>query len=504
MEKQIYNPFLPLSEYIPDGEPHVFGDRVYIYGSHDKENGDKFCMLPYVTYSAPIDDLTNWRYEGVIYTNEGDPHVTDSHKYMYAPDVVKGNDGRYYLYYSLEGYGKNYVNEGVISVAVADSPSGRFTYLGDVKNPDGSPYKHFCMFDPAVINDEGRIFLYYGAGTFSALSKLPGFLLNSIERNMHGLTYREMTHGKYEENSYLGANVVELCDDMLTVKTEAKRIIPDCLEAKKKYPDYVGHGFFEASSIRKFNGKYYFIYSTEKMHELAYAISDYPDRDFKYQGVLISNGDIGLNGRTEAEKTRDIGNNHGSVEYIDGKYYIFYHRHTNQTAYSRQACAEEIEMDAEGRFVMAECTSCGLNQGPLVADGEYPASIACVIKGLSKIKGAMSGQHGKKVNNPYVAADSNGQFIKNISNGSIVGFKYFSFEKNTTATVTLRGTAKGKICFFTDEACNNQVGSVDISLEGDEWCDFQCPINIEQIQALYIRFEGSGKLDFIKMKFALS
>ena len=138
MENQIYNPFLPLDEYIPDGEPHVFGNRVYIYGSHDKENGDKFCMLPYVAYSAAVDDLTNWRHEGVIYTNEEDPHVTASRKYMYAPDVVKGNDGRYYLYYSLEGYGKNYANDGVISVAVSDSPGGRFRYLGDVRNADGS------------------------------------------------------------------------------------------------------------------------------------------------------------------------------------------------------------------------------------------------------------------------------------------------------------------------------------------------------------------------------
>ena len=51
--KQVFNPYLPLNEYIPDGEPHVFGDRVYIYGSHDKENGDDFCMLDYVPGPRP-------------------------------------------------------------------------------------------------------------------------------------------------------------------------------------------------------------------------------------------------------------------------------------------------------------------------------------------------------------------------------------------------------------------------------------------------------------------
>lgn len=44
MKKEVYNPYLPLSEYIPDGEPHVFGDRVYVYGSHDRSHGTTFCM----------------------------------------------------------------------------------------------------------------------------------------------------------------------------------------------------------------------------------------------------------------------------------------------------------------------------------------------------------------------------------------------------------------------------------------------------------------------------
>ena len=52
------NPFLPLNEYIPDGEPHVFGDRVYLYGSHDQARSDRFCVQDYTVWSAPVDDLT--------------------------------------------------------------------------------------------------------------------------------------------------------------------------------------------------------------------------------------------------------------------------------------------------------------------------------------------------------------------------------------------------------------------------------------------------------------
>lgn len=64
---QAYNPYLPSWEYIPDGEPHVFDGRVYVYGSHDRFNAPMFCMNDYVCWSAPVDDLGDWRYEGVIY-----------------------------------------------------------------------------------------------------------------------------------------------------------------------------------------------------------------------------------------------------------------------------------------------------------------------------------------------------------------------------------------------------------------------------------------------------
>ncbi|MBO5555421.1 MAG: hypothetical protein J5941_07820, partial [Solobacterium sp.] len=64
MKTQAYNPFLPLHVYIPDGEPHVFGDRVYLFGSHDREAGDTFCSEPYEVWSAPVNDLSDWSCPG--------------------------------------------------------------------------------------------------------------------------------------------------------------------------------------------------------------------------------------------------------------------------------------------------------------------------------------------------------------------------------------------------------------------------------------------------------
>ena len=95
--KQVFNPFLPSWEYIPDGEPHIFGDRVYLYGSHDRFNGKAFCLNDYVCWSAPVDNLKEWRYEGVIWKKSDDPvKVKGFFKDMYAPDVVQGIDGKYY------------------------------------------------------------------------------------------------------------------------------------------------------------------------------------------------------------------------------------------------------------------------------------------------------------------------------------------------------------------------------------------------------------------------
>ena len=98
------NPFLPLNEYIPDGEPHVFGDRVYLYGSHDKARSNRFCVQDYTVWSAPVTDLSDWTNHGVTYKKIQDPRSKPGREVdFYAPDCVRGNDGRYYLYYCAMG-----------------------------------------------------------------------------------------------------------------------------------------------------------------------------------------------------------------------------------------------------------------------------------------------------------------------------------------------------------------------------------------------------------------
>ena len=132
MKKEyVLNPYLPEWEYIPDGEPHVFGNRVYLYGSHDRAHGEKYCMNDYVCYSADIHDLKDWRYEGVIYRSRQDPRAQTEVHQMWAPDVARGKDGRYYLYYCLDDSIRS------IGVAVCDTPAGKYEFYGLVQDGKG-------------------------------------------------------------------------------------------------------------------------------------------------------------------------------------------------------------------------------------------------------------------------------------------------------------------------------------------------------------------------------
>lgn len=429
MKKQVYNPFLPLHEYIPDGEPHIFGDRVYHYGSHDREGGYTFCMQDYVVYSAPVDDLTDWRYEGVTYKASQDPNYPKM-KYMYAPDVVQGNDGRYYLYYCMGGdYGYGGY-QGPISVAVCDTPAGQYEFLGYVRNPDGTPMMKYICFDPAVLNDNGTIRVYYG--TQYNFEEEPDFLENESyiqeEISMFGRSREEIL--SYPD-SIMGPVMVVLEDDMLTVKEEAKHIIP----YKVKGTSFEAHPFFEGSSMRKVGDKYYFIYSSRQNHELCYAVSDYPDRDFTFGGTIVSNGDIGLNGRTDQEKLNMTGTTHGSILQIKDQWYVFYHRLTHKSDYSRQACAEKIQIAEDGSIAQVGITSCGLNDGPLLAKGNYPAVIACNITNGNMPHGSNSIY---TTSFPNVTNLGEERFVAEIADGTLIGFKYFDFDKVSEIGIVYR------------------------------------------------------------------
>lgn len=487
MKKQVLNPFLPIDICIPDGDPHVFGDRLYLFGSHEVPGGSRFCCLDYEFFSAPQSDLSDWSSKGVNYSAKQDPDYGDVYDAMYAPDVVQGNDGRFYLYYAMSG--KAFT--GPIHVAVCDTPDGRYAYYGAVRNPDGSVFHSNITFDPAVINDAGVIRLYYGWSLAVDREKVPA----SVTEEELFPVYT-MLFGKNEERlrrepgGLMGAFTVELDADMLTVRTVPQRIVPGQFAGSGT--DFENHAFFEGSSIRKIRDTYYFIYSSENQHELCYAISRYPDRDFRYGGVIISNGDIGYRGRRAEERIAATGNNHGGIERVNGQWYIFYHRHTHGCCFSRQACAEKIEILPDGSIPQACITSCGLNDGAIKPEGTISAAYCC---GLHNENTPHLEAHNGSYDIPRITHDENDWFVSRMDDKTALHFRRIAFSGETKLCVRYRGGAGKMHIVAGDQHIEQEISSSAC------WCDCVFDLQIQGQQELMISYFGNQTIDILELEF---
>lgn len=325
------NPYLPGWEYIPDGEPRVFGNRVYIYGSHDRAGSDSFCDHVLKCWSAPLDDLNNWTCHGDIFhtlpdaDHSADTDWTNESNYLFAPDVVE-KDGKYYLY--------AYIINSTGCVAVSDRPEGPFKLLSKYSYTISD---EICcngwFIDPGVlVDDDGKVYIYCG-----------------FERSFMA-----------QINPH---NMYEVLDD-----TCIEHFIP-CEVTNSNGFTQKEYVFYEAASPRKVGNTYYMIYSPKMGSRLAYATSDSPTGPFHYRGYIVDNG---------AEYPG--GNNHGSIACLNGQWYIFYHRMTNGSIMSRRACVEKINILPDGTIPPVEMTSLGFEDA-LSPYRETPADIACVLKG---------------------------------------------------------------------------------------------------------------------------
>lgn len=463
MKKQAYNPYLPSWEYIPDGEPYVFGDRVYVYGSHDFYNGHVFCLGDYVCWSAPVDDLADWRYEGVIYPKTADPLNKEGKMCLYAPDVTIGPDGRYYLYYVLD-------HVPVVSVAVCDEPAGKYEFYGYVHYEDGTRLGEKPgdepQFDPGVMTEGDTTYLYTG-------------FCGRGDKSRHG------------------SMCTVLAADMLTIKEAPVFVAPGCEYAEGT--GFEGHAFFEAPSIRKIGDTYYFVYSSSPMHELCYATSKNPTKDFVYGGVIVSNCDMHIDTYKPAKQPMAYGgNNHGSIVEINGEWYIFYHRQTNGTWYSRQGCAEKIQVLADGTIPQVEITSCGLNGGPLEGKGEHPAYIAChLFTDTPSIY--VGGDRFPKIMQDGRDGDENPGYVGNMQNSATAGFKYFDCKGISEITLKVRGYTGG--AFEVRTSWDGKVLATLPVINSNVWEEYSAPVAIpDGVQSIYLTYRGGGTASLLSFE----
>lgn len=482
MKKQCFNPYLPSWEYVPDGEPHVFGDRIYVYGSHDEYNGTVFCTGDYVCYSAPLSNIKDWRYEGVIYRKDQDP-AQDGRMVLYAPDVTQGPDGRYYIYYVFDKI-------NVVSVAVCDTPAGKYQFYGYVHYKDGTRLGErkgdMPQFDPAVLTENGKTYLYTGFCGNHMKDRIGAMATVLDSKDMLTIIEEPVVIAPGDEYSLSNGKIETDC--------------PYTLDSVENWKDYKNHEFFEAPSIRKVGDTYYFVFSSAVMHELCYATSKNPVKGFKYRGVIVSNCDIGISTYKPADMPAAYGaNNHGGFEVINGEYYIFYHRHTNGTWYSRQGCAEKIHILPDGTINQVEITSCGLNEGPLEAKAEYPAYIVCNIFNEKKPNKYVGDGFTARVVQDGRDGDEEAGYIRNIQDGTTVGFKYFRCKDVKKIAIVTRG-----YCYGYYQVRTKWDGPVIGEIHPDSsnfWEEVTADIAMpDGDNALYLTFTGGGTLEIKSIK----
>ena len=404
------NPYLPLWEHIPDGEPYVFEDpdnpgqyRVYIYGSHDNLV-TAYCGLDQVVWSAPVDDLSAWRFDGVIFESKydanGEPMKGGMGDVLYAPDVAMTVDANgkktYYLYPNDQEGGRNSL------VAKSDRPDGPFRVCNwDPQNPKATVGA--LAFDPAVfVDDDGRVYGYWGFG--------------------------ESYGAEFDPNT------------MASVK-------PGCEPIHNMVSGQDQEGvfrFFEASSMRKIKDKYVFIYSRMMQdgefglpkcnYNIAYAYSDNPLGPFTYGGTLIDGRARGIDAKGNPIATAcPYGNTHGSICEINGQWWVFYHRQTGTDEYSRQAMVAPITVEVEegpgGKVIISEgeYNSEGFRTQGLDPLQKIEAGWACWLTNPDGV--------GQEFPNffftgSYVKAQREEPYcpVVNNTSGSIVGYKYINFD----------------------------------------------------------------------------
>ena len=499
------NPYLPLWEHVPDGEPRVFEDpdqpgkfRAYIIGSHDV-NYSAYCGPDIRMWSAPVEDLSQWRDEGPIFTW----FVDGQWDTMYAPDLVEVKDkatGKktYYLYPHSRGWRRTPM------VCKGDRPDGPFTPINLTEDGRQCLPGSLIDFDPSVfienITDKKdkdynigfRAYVFYG--------------------------FQHSTAVELDQNTmYSQRPGTEIIDPFIPACSADGRLLDkEGSEYKALYKGQnpLDFNFFEASSIRQVGNKYVMVFSGYSGKEyglgntnsaLRYAFGDSPLGPWRSGGVLVDSRGVVLNEDGSKLITTNFGHNtHGSLQEINGQWYVFYHRPPRGFGNARQTMVAPVKITwdkkpvAKGGVVKitgydpftknnvwtakatdgneytgAEVTSEGFQIFGLPPYNYYSAGYACFVYGPNA-NNWMQDNHD---------VWNNSMDLAGIQNGGIVGFKYFGFgglaqdtkgckafvgtKAGDKTTIGLHLTASGKGAFkihvkLDDPWKGQEIGVVDV------------------------------------------
>jgi beta-xylosidase len=288
--KFLTQPLIP-GIYTADPSAHVFNGKIFIYPSHDidagipaDDLGSHFAMRDYHVFSM---DAVGGRItdHGVALDIKNVPWAG---RQMWAPDAAE-KSGKYYLYFPA----KDKQDVFRIGAAVSDKPSGPFT-------PQPEPIKGSFSIDPAVFKDsDGKYYMYFG-----------GIWGGQLQRWKTG-SYTADDAQPAKDQPALSAKVARLGDDMTSFAEASKDVVLLDESGKPLLSGDNGRRFFEASWMHKYNGTYYFSYSTGDTHFIMYATGKSPYGPFTAKGKVL-------------EPVLGWTNHHSIVEF-NGKWYLFYH-----------------------------------------------------------------------------------------------------------------------------------------------------------------------------------
>ena len=440
------NPYLPLWEHLPDGEPRVFEDpdnpgkfRAYIIGSHDLTY-TAYCGADIRMWSAPVEDLTQWRDEGPIFTW----FVDGQWDVMYAPDLVEVKDrdtGKktYYLYPHSRGRGR------IATVCKSDRPNGPFVPINATEDGRGCLPGSIIDFDPSVFIEP------------VTNKKDPDYKIGFRAYAFYG--FQHSTAIELDQNTMYSIRPgTEVHDYFIPASSRYGEVRdPEGTE----YPSlYKGQNpgefnFFEASSIRQVGNKYVMVFSgysgpdyglESTNSALRYAYGDSPLGPWRSGGVLVdSRGVVPNEDGSALTTTNSAHNTHGSLQEINGQWYVFYHRPPRGFGYARQPMVAPVKIEwdkkkvadggqvritaydpyaadekwvaaaADGNvYTGAEVTSEGFQVFGLPPYAYYSAGYACYL----------SDQNWMQDN---FDVWNNNMDLAGITNRGVVGFKYFGF-----------------------------------------------------------------------------